>query len=309
MTNLSMFYQKNGIMIRNIARDLLCLDIGDIMTSIAEYTVRFDVSRWTVQTAIQFLLENKCMSIEKHGPKGTVVCGMDRKRLWEMADFNPMLALVPPPSSVIHDSLYTGLAEAFNRTDFPVNLAYMVPGGLRMKYLNSGRCHFTIVSALAAKLMLPENPDLNVIMDLKDATYSLPFRLYARKGGSLEITDGTRVGYYEAAAEQSYMTDALCQGKQVVKVSKNYHGCVNALAKGEIDVLVKRSDIETSVLAGCPYVELDSTEDYMLATKPVILINRTEYDMDRIVTKYINPSVIAEKQKEVLEGRCLRNYY
>lgn len=304
-----MFYQKNGITVRNISRDLLCLNIGDIMTPIAEYTEKFTVSRWTIQTAIQFLLENKCMTVEKHGSKGTIVREMNRKALWELADFNPTLALVPPPSSKIHDSLYTGLTEAFKQSDYPVNLAYMVPGGLRMQYLNSGRCHFIIVSALAARLMLPENPDLEIVIELKDAIYSLPFRLYAKKGGSLEIKDGTRVGYYEAAAEQSYMTDALCEGKKVVKVSNNYHGCVNALGKGEIDVLVKRSDIESSVFEDCPYVELNTTEDHMLATKPVILINKNEYSMDRLVKKYINPKVIAEKQKEVLEEKCPRNYY
>ena len=41
------------------------------MTPISEYSEQLGVSRWTIQMAIKFLLENDCMVFEKHGTLGT----------------------------------------------------------------------------------------------------------------------------------------------------------------------------------------------------------------------------------------------
>lgn len=309
MSNLSMFYQKNGITVRNLSRDLLCLSNGEIMTSIAEYTERFGVSRWTIQTAIQFLLENECMKIEKHGPKGTFVFDLNREKLWEYADLKPLIGFAPPPSTYIHDSLYTGLTDAISGTDLPVNLGYMVPASLRMESLNSGRCHFVITSKLAAELFREKYPDIIESLVLEGSKYTVPYRLYGRRGTQPCIRDGTRVGIYNEAIEQSYLTERLCEGKEVIRKYGNYHGCLDLLAKGEVDVLVQRGDIDKYPLPECPYRELTElgVDDEVIL--PVLLCNRNDYGVESLLKKLLDTERIASVQKDVLEGRRSPSYY
>lgn len=309
MSDLSMFYQKNGITIRNLSRDLLCLMNGEIMTSIAEYTERFGVSRWTIQTAIQFLLENQCMKIEKHGPKGTVVFDLNRKKLWEYADLKPLIGFAPPPSTCIHDSLYTGLMDAVRKTDLPVNLGYMVPASLRLESLNSRRCHFVITSKLAADLSRDQYPDIGISLVLEGAEYTVPYRLYGQREDKLDINDGTRVGIYKEAIEQSYLTERICEGKKVIRKYGNYHQCLELLASGEIDLLVQRGDIAAYPLQNCPFrdlSELGLDEEVVL---PVILCNCKDYGIGALLQKFLDVSCIAQGQKEVLEGKRAPSYY
>ncbi|MCU6763723.1 Uncharacterised protein [uncultured Roseburia sp.] len=308
-SNLSMFYQKNGITVRNLSRDLLCLSKGEVMTSIAEYTERFCVSRWTIQTAIQFLLENECMQIEKHGPKGTLIVDLNREKLWKYADLKPLVGFAPPPSTYIHDSLYTGLAAAVAKTDLPVNLGYMVPASLRIDSLNSGRCHFVITSRLAAELFLEKYPEISVALILEGAKYTVPYRLYARKGRTPKVEDGTRVGIYNEAIEQSYLTERLCQGKNVIRKYGNYHGCLELLAKGEIDVLVQRGDIDKYPLQECAYCELTDLGVDQEVVLPVILCSQNDYGVEVLLKKMLDVEYIASIQKEVLDGSRAPSYY
>ena len=294
---------------RNLSRDLLCLSDGEIMTSIAEYTERFDVSRWTIQTAIQFLLENECMKIEKHGPKGTFVFDLNREKLWEYADLKPLIGFAPPPSTYIHDSLYTGLTDAIGRTDLPVNLGYMVPASLRMESLNSGRCHFVITSKLAAELFRDKYPDISVSLVMEGAKYTVPYRLYGRKGTDPQISDGTRVGIYEDAIEQKFLTEKLCEGKDVVRKYGNYHGCLDLLAKGEVDVLVQRGDIEKDPLPECSFRELTDLGFDEEVVCPVLLCSRKDYGVENLLKKLVDVRDIARVQQEVLDGLRAPSYY
>ena len=51
------FYQKNGYAIKMISRDFLLLENGARIPAIDEYTSRLSVSRWVIQTALNFLEE------------------------------------------------------------------------------------------------------------------------------------------------------------------------------------------------------------------------------------------------------------
>lgn len=93
--NSTMFYQKNGLVVIMLSRDLVCLSPEDRMTPIAEYEKRFGFSRWTIQTAIRFLLDNECMELEKRGPKGTFIAKLDYEKLWGYTGWNPLLGVLP----------------------------------------------------------------------------------------------------------------------------------------------------------------------------------------------------------------------
>lgn len=309
MTDLSMFYQKNGLTVRNIARDLLCLNEGDIMTSIAEYTDNFGLSRWTIQTAIQFLLENKCMKVEKHGPNGTNVYDLDYPKLWEIANFSPFVGMAAPPDTNIHQSLYTGLAQAIKPTPLPYILGYMVPAGVRIEALLSGRCHFIVVSKLSAKILKQRHENLIVPLEITGAVYAPSFKIYSKMGSKPDIHDGTVVGYPQDSVDIKFVTEQLCEGKKVVYKYGSYHACANMLEKGEIDVLIQRRDINEYYNRNYPSASLDKLGLDEEIMTPVLLCDGNDYGVDKVIRRFINPLEVAQIQQEVLDGKRLYDFF
>lgn len=303
------FLQKNGITIRMIARDLLVLSEGDGMTTISEYENAFSCSRWIIQGAIQFLLDKRCMSIEKRGPKGTFVHDLNRELLYEHADWNPLLGMAPIPSSLIHGALFTGFTDAINHANLPINLGCIVPASVRFELLSNERCHFIITSKLASKLYSEKYPNISMALELKGARYCTPYRLCTMRKDIKAIEDGMRVGIYDAAIEQSYITELLCRGKKVTRKHENYHNCLKMLADGEIDVLIQRGDVMEDPLPACfsiniPDLELDSD-----VTVPVILVNNGNYGMARLLESAIDTALIADVQNSVISGARRVSYY
>ncbi|MDR1572131.1 MAG: hypothetical protein LBS32_06355 [Clostridiales Family XIII bacterium] len=305
----SRFLQKNGITIRRIARDLLALSEGDSMTTISEYEKTFSCSRWTIQRAIQFLLNNQCMNIEKRGPKGTFVYDLNHDLLYEHADWKPLLGLAPIPSSLIHGALFTGFAEAINHTNLPLNLGFMVPASVRFALLSNGRCHFIVTSRLASKIYAEKYPNISVALELEGARYCTPYRLCTMRGDIESIEDGLCVGIYDAAIEQSYITELLCKGKKVTRKHENYHNCLKMLANGEIDVLVQRGDIVEDPLPACFSISISIPELDSDVITPVILVNSDNYGMARLLESAIDTKIIADVQSSVISGNRRVSYY
>jgi hypothetical protein len=307
----SKFLQKNGIMIRKIARDLLALSEGDSMTTISEYENTFSCSRWTIQNAIQFLLNNQCMKIEKRGPKGTFVHDLDRKLLYEHADWHPLLGLAPIPSSLIHGALFTGFADVINHANLPINLGFMVPASVRFELLSTGRCHFIITSKLASKIYSEKYPNISMALELVGARYCTPYRLCTMRSDIKSIEDGLCVGIYDAAIEQSFITDLLCKGKKVIRKHENYHNCLKMLAAGEIDVLIQRGDVMEDPLPACFSINIDIPDPEFDSdvTTPVILVNNDNYGMRRLLESTIDTKIIADVQTSVISGNRRVSYY
>ncbi|MEL7656273.1 MAG: helix-turn-helix domain-containing protein, partial [Bacillota bacterium] len=58
-----LFYNKYGFVIIKMARDIFNMEVGDRLSSIAEYAEVFSSGRGTVQEALKFLQENHSISL------------------------------------------------------------------------------------------------------------------------------------------------------------------------------------------------------------------------------------------------------
>ena len=129
-----LFYHKNGWIIIKIARDIFNMEVGDRLSSIAEYAEVFSSGRGTVQTAMNFLLENRCISLEKQGPKGSFLTEVNRAKLWEFTDWGTLLGAVPAPSGNILPALITAINLSLNKTDIQFNLVYAIAAQNRLNW-------------------------------------------------------------------------------------------------------------------------------------------------------------------------------
>ncbi len=128
-------------------------------------------------------------------------------------------------SSPIHDALLTGLSEVFNGTKVPFNLSYMLPGSRRFDALNHKQCHFIITTKLAAQVLKDKYPHIQIAVELAGCKYCEPYRLFFSDPNEDRIRPGMKVAIYEAAIEQSYISELAYKGVDVVRVYGNYHDC------------------------------------------------------------------------------------
>lgn len=308
MNDATIFYQKNGIVIMMLSRDLLNLAPGDRMLPIAEYEKRCGYSRWTIQTAIRFLLENGCMTIEKRGPKGTFVYELNYKKLWRFAGWDPLLGVMPAPTSFIHDGLLTGITDALNRAQAPFNTSFMVPASRRFYALSQKQCHFILTSKLAARVKREEFPKLETAVELKGARYCGGYCVYFRDTAKTAVANGMRVAVNSAAIEQSYLVELVCRGKEVERRYGNYHDCYNMFCSGAADALVYRSDGPApAVPTSCVSLSYLGLDDEIVT--PVLLVHTENYGMDRLLARSVDVSVVAAAQNEVLSHERMPRYY
>lgn len=308
MQDATMFYQKNGIVIMMLSRDLLNLSPGDRMPPIAEYEKRCSFSRWTIQTAIRILLNNGCMTLEKRGPKGTFVHDLNYKKLWKFTGWDPLLGIAPAPSSFIHDGLLTGITEAFSKTAVPFNISFMVPASRRFYALSQKQCHFILTSKLAARVKKKEYPEIKMAVELKGASYCGEYCVYFVDPDKTEIEDGMRVAVNGEAIEQSYLTDLVCRGKNVLRSYGNYHDCMNLFNTGLVDAVVQRSDTASSLRAGRSASLTQLGLDSEIIT-PVVLVHADNYGMEQLIAKNLDVETVARIQSEVLHHQRGPRYY
>jgi hypothetical protein len=304
------FIQKNGLAISVIARDLLTLAEGDRMKTISNYETQLSCSRWTIQTAIQFLLNKKTFRIESYGPNGSFVYDLDRQLLFGFAGWNPLLGLLPVPSSIIHHALFTGIVDAIGRAELPINFAYMAPASKRFEMLDKEQCNFILTSRLAYRINAEKFSKMTEILEIIGAKYCTAYKLYTMHNDVESIEDGMRIGVYDAAIEQKYLTDLLCEGKNVKKVYANYQNCQIMLATGEIDVLIQRGDLSDAPIVASRSIPLSDLGDIENdITTPVILTNNDDYGIAALLRQNIDIGLISFVQSSVLSGQRRYSYF
>ncbi|MCI9137436.1 MAG: hypothetical protein HFH48_07710 [Lachnospiraceae bacterium] len=309
MQNANLFYQKNALVTIMMARDIVNKEPGDKMVPIAEYERNCGFSRWTIQTAIKTLLDNECMVVEKYGPKGTFLAKINYEKLWNFTDWDPLLGCVPVSTSRTLSGLLTGTNIVLKQKGIPFNLSFMAPVKNRLLSLDRGRCNFVIATKLAYELGKEMYPNVRLAMELKNCKYNLGYRVYYNTEQFQGVKDGMSIGIYESALEQTYLSNLVCEGRDVEKKYLYYHETYSAFLHGEIDMVVQRSDCEEYQMfkeksVSLSYLGLD--EEIMT---PVVLVNKDDYGMEELIKHNINIAEMAEIQKKVLEGEMEPSYY
>ena len=309
MQNTNLFYQKNALVTIMIARDIVNKEPGDKMVPIAEYERNCGFSRWTIQTTIKTLLDHGCMTIEKCGPKGTFLEKINYEKLWTFTDWDPLLGCVPVQTSKTLSGLLTGMNLVLKKKGVPFNLSFMTPVKNRLVSLDRGRCNFVITTKLAYEIGKETYKNIRSAMELKNCKYNLGYRIYYNTEQFQGIEDGMSIGIYESALEQTYLSNLLCEGKDVKKVGLHYHETYNAFVHKEIDLVVQRDDCEEYQIYKNKSVSLDYLGlDEQIMT-PVILINKEDYGMEELMKNNVNVIEMAAIQKDVMEGKMDPSYY
>jgi len=300
-------YKKSWTIMTRIARDILCLSLGDQLPTVQEFSERYQSSRGIVQNALKELQDSDAITIEKRGKVGCFLTAVDGAKLFDAADLQYITGSMPPPFTDYHSSLATAVCSAFKPCPVTFNFAFMHSSDNRLRALQRVVYDFVIVSLHAAKALIKKCPDVEIAMVFDHCLYAPQFMLYSNIPGAMEITDGASVAVDPNSSDQYEITMKLCQGKQVNFICEPYIKSGDVFASGRADFVVFRNG-ERKRLAPAATIQIPQYQDEDM-TIPAILVSKKRYALDRILAKYLSVELIHQVQQEVLSGQRGADFY
>lgn len=301
-------YQKIGIAVNRLAQDLLARQEGDRIPSISEYQERFQVSRGTVQNALNYLKEQDAITLVSRGHLGTFIERLDYRRLQECSFNKELLGSMPLPYSLCYQGLATGLFRAL--PPYAFNLVYVRGSESRLKLLSAGVCQFTVCSRYAAEEAIRCHADIEIALDLGPGTYLTNHALIFREPGKTAIESGMRVAYDRASRDHRHLTEMITAGvRNVQLVELKAHQTIRAIRDGEIDAGVwNLDDILESEQKDLQVVPLAHFTDQTAFSSAVLVIKRGDDHMRQLLCQHVVHSRLRDVQTAVRERRMMADY-
>lgn len=300
--------QKIGMTVNQLAQDFMTRKPGDRIPSISEYQQSLKVSRGTIQNALNYLKESGALVLSTRGHMGTFIQSMDHRRLQECCLKREILGSMPLPYSISYQGLATALFEILK--PFSFNLVYARGAESRLKMVTSGLCQFTICSRYAAEEAIRGGTEVAVAVDLGPGTYLTRHVLVLRDPGMKGIADGMRVSYDRDSLDQRNITEKLVSGfKNIELVEIKAHQTVRAIMNGEVDAGVWNLDeILESGYQGLNVVPIEGIEDLSLFSSAVLVVNREDAYMERLLQQNVQPKTVCHIQQKVRAGERSADY-
>lgn len=295
-------YQKKGVIVSKLALNLLSKDVGDRIAPISYYQEEFQVSRGTVQNAINYLKDMGAVTLTHHGHQGTYIEALDYRKLQESCLQQEILGIMPLPYSQTYEGFATAIYEQLKR--FKFNMAYTRGAVGRIRLVESGTCQFAIVSQYAAEYALSCERGIESLMNFGAGSFLSKHILLLRDQQAEGIQDGMKVAYDEDSLDQSRITQNLIKNKKVELVSVRTQQTISALLEGTIDAGVWNYDdiIENRHRDNLKIVFLAESEYNNLFSTAVLVIQKGNQYLADLLRKNISEKRTRMILGEVREG-------
>jgi len=306
-----LFYNKYGFVIIKMARDIFNMEVGDRLSSIAEYAEVFSSGRGTVQEALKFLQENHSISLEKQGPKGSFLTEINRTKLWEFTDWGTLMGAVPVPSGQFLQALITAINLSLNNAHVQFNLVYLIAAKNRLNGLANNRFSFVLTTRLAMNVSKGQYENLEIAMELPGCSYSVPFALLHHMERFEGIKDGMRIAVNIRSSEQEFLSEQLCQGKKVKRLEMTHQESSRAFLNREVDLLVIRPELFPYKAENMNFKiqSLDFLGYDEDSTTPVLVTNQRNYGIKRLLQTHLNTKEVWKIYKMVLDKKIEATFY
>jgi hypothetical protein len=304
----SQLMQKNGIVAIKLARELVTMQEGDRISTIAEYSAKYETARGTVQSALKLLEESRAINIEARGHLGSFISFVDYEMLWNFTDFSTIMGVMPLPYSKLYEGLATALYKEAERRKFPFSLAYMRGAENRINALSTGRYDFAVVSKLAAKHRIRNGEVIDIALQFGKYSFVNEHAMVFRDPYKRTIEDGMRIGIDRSSIDHYLLTLAQCKDKMVEIIDLPYNQVVKKLMNGEIDAAVWNIDEIIERKINIRYYPLGTNEFLGEDTEAVLVINKNNYGIKNLLEQFMDCDRVRECQKKVVTGDIIPNY-
>lgn len=303
------FYQKTGIVITQLAKDLMQLKKGDRIPIISDYQEQFGIARGTVQNALQFLKDKEAITSESRGHLGTFLTDINYDILQKYALPDEIIGTMPLPYSRLYEGFATGLYEAFHIRQIRLNMAYVRGSKDRIQSVVNGVYHFAVVSKFAANQAIANDDPVTIVMDFGVHTYLSRHIILFAEDAKTGIENGMRVGLDSSSFDQQALTKELTKDYDVQFVEIPGHQLIHGLKEGQLDAGVWNYD--EIVDKNYQHLNYQFIEDNQLQREmstSVIICQKNEAMLQTILKKNVAKESLLEIQKQVVEGKTIPRY-
>jgi len=282
-----------------LARRLLLLNNGDRLDSVKKLSEEFNVGRGTIQTALNRLIEDGALEIESFAQRGSYLKNINRTLLLKNAELEEIVGMLPITYSLLHQGLATGLHEAFENTDISILLAQLRGSKRRLKFLNSSKCDFIIISKMTWN-NIKKDDTLTLLMDFGKQTNVSNHVLLVRNQFMNGFVEGMRVGIDSTSVDHAQLTHKEFANQNVEFIETSYGNTIDKLVTGEIDATIWDASI-SYLPESVSMLPLKQDEESSSANTIACLIGKkSNQALNQLLIEYINPYAVKNIQNLVL---------
>ena len=311
------FFLKNRFAVMHIARDFLVTDLDNRIQTVDYYVETLGVSRGTIQNAMQFLVEQKCVTTYFRGHLGSFLIAKDNAKLWEYSGFGILSGAMAIPLDTIASGLATGVCDCMKAEDIAFNCVFVQGSKIRIRGLRQGKYDFIVASNLTEQLILKEHEDIEKVLSLPNCHYSGRYLLMFSNSEKTQIEDGMTLAVDPTSIDQVYLSELVSEGKDTKILESTYLNTISMVVNGEADVTISRSDAAAHFdmdYREAHFKEISlpgnyTSTDIVRFSGAVVLVSKSAYGLVEILRKVLRPTVIAHAQRQVMNNLRTPSYY
>lgn len=302
MTSRFGMFNKKGMVMMMLSRDLLSYSLGDRIDTIASYTKRFDTSRGIVQEVLNILEEEKAIIRSKRGTLGTYLDYIDYKKLWDFTSWGILTGVSPLPYTKKHEGIATAIYEQMEKREIPFHFAYMQGAENRIRGVLQEKYDFAVISKESAIMLMKKYDNLSIAMEFAPYSYLSGYAIIYKDKEVLN-KEKIKVGRDLNSPDHIKWIEFLSGGKKVEFVDLQYTRMVPAIVNSIIDVTIYNKDTieKPEILGNVHFEDAPINNEIGDETRAVLVINNKSYGVLNLLKQIINEESVNEIQKEVID--------
>lgn len=311
MAKSSSLVTRSGEVAQAIANDLMAMEVGERLPTVAEYAEQFHTGIGTIQKALEYLQTEGGIRLESRGQFGTFLQAINRIQLWRVLGNRVLAGVMPLPYSRRYEGLATGLHAVALAAGVEMIVAFLRGAKTRLRALTTSRYDFAIMSLFSAEAAIEEGVDLTIGPDFGPRSYVKEHVILFAPGRGPAIQPGYRVGMDHSSIDQSRLTQYECEGLAVETIEIGYMQLLEALAADKIQAAVWASDEVLYSPPGISRHPLQSAKAQSIFPKDTaaaIVTLGSNRGIARLLTDVISVEGVRSIQEEVLSNRRLPEY-
>ncbi len=297
-------YNKTGMVMMMISRDLLTHSLGDRIDTIASYTKRLDTSRGVVQEVLGLLEEENAIVRSKRGTLGTYLTSIDYKKLWDFTSWGTLVGVSPLPYTKKHEGIATAVYSEMAKKEIPFQFAYMQGAENRIRGVLENKYDFAVMAKESAIKLIEKYETLSIVIELEPYSFLSGYVILYKDKNVLK-NKKLRVGRDSDSPDYIKWMDLIAKEKQldVEYVDMQYTKMIPAILDGTIDATIYNKDtVEKPLIAGniC-FEDLKINEELGEETKAVLVVNTEAYGISNLLKQIIDEKRVNQIQQEVID--------
>src|SRR5699024_3577424 len=169
--------------------------------------------------------------------RGSYLKNINRTLLLKNAELEEIVGMLPITYYLFHQGLATGLHESFENTDISILLEQLRGSNRRLKFFNSSKCDFIIISKMTWN-NIKKDDTLTLLMDFGKQTNVSNHVLLVRNQSMNGFVEGMRVRIDSTLVEHAQLTHNEFANQNVEFIETSCGNTIDKLVTGEIDATI-----------------------------------------------------------------------